>query len=229
MRLMGQCPVWNFEIFEPVTETQAKRFKALSSTQDNFRLIKSYKGLAGIVDNISRFMGYLDKGTNNGALYNGVTLTPMKLFKDNFQILSTDYENYAIVYTCTYKTTMYNRDDITILVRDLADMPELLETIQQEFDKIFGGQEQLDEEPEMDVFKKTGSEETQEGEGEGEEFLKIEEGTGEMRNIASPKGLRNIKTNTTPLKWDDHLEELNHEECAHYPDLSLTQVQRDKI
>jgi len=91
-------------------------------------------------------MGYLDKDTSNGSLWTGVTLRPMKYFKDNFQILSTDYENYAIVYTCTFKTAMYNRDDFTVLVRNLEDKPELLETIKEEFLKLF--ENQTDEEPE---------------------------------------------------------------------------------
>ena len=160
MRLMGQCPVWYFEYYEPPTETQAKKMASMNNEQENFRLTRSYKGLAGIVDNVSQYMGYLDKDTSNGSLWTGVTLRPMKYFKDNFQILSTDYENYAIVYTCTFKTAMYNRDDFTVLVRNLEDKPELLETIKEEFLKLF--ENQTDEEPEQDVFKEPVGEEPKE-------------------------------------------------------------------
>jgi hypothetical protein len=140
MRLMGHCPVWYFENYEPTTETQAKKLATMTDDQENFRLTRSFKGLAGIVDNITKYMGYLDRGTSNGSIYTGVTLRPMKFFKDNFQILATDYENYAIVYTCTFKTAMYNRDDFTVLVRNLEDKPEILETIKEEFLKIFEDQ-----------------------------------------------------------------------------------------
>ena len=146
LRLMGRCPVWYFDNYEPPTETQAKRLNGLTGDQENFRLTRSYKGMAGIVDNVSKYMGYLDKGTSNGSIYTGVTLRPLKQFKDNFQILSTDYENYAIVYTCTFKSAMYNRDDFTVLVRNLEDKPELLETIKEEFLRLFD--DQTDEEPE---------------------------------------------------------------------------------
>ena len=55
--------------------------------------------------------------------------------------MSTDYEKYAIVYTCTFKTTMYNRDDITILVRDLDELPDVMETVKKEFERLFQGEE----------------------------------------------------------------------------------------
>ena len=67
-------------------------------------------------------MGYLDKDTSNGSVWVGVTLQPMQKFKDNFQIVSTDYENYAIVYTCTFMTTMYNNDDIVVLLEILMSL-----------------------------------------------------------------------------------------------------------
>lgn len=131
--------------------------------------------MAGLVDNVAKFMGYLDKTTSNGSLYTGVTLRPMKFFKDNFQILSIDYENYAIVYTCTYKTAMYNRDDFTILVRNLEDAPQILETVKEEFQKLFQNGEI---EPEQDVFKTPevgdGEQEPETQEAE-DEFLKVDE------------------------------------------------------
>ena len=214
MRLMGKCPVWYFERYEAATELQAKKQKALSNVQENFRLHRSYKGNAGITDNVSKYMGYFDIGTSNGAIYSGVTLTPMNMFKDNFQILSTDYEKYAIVYTCTFKTTMYNRDDITILVRDLDELPDVMETVKKEFERLFQGEEQLDDEkPDTDVFKEVGDEKKEEGEDEGEkqgepeaeaekqgepeaegetpivdeEFLKLDEGTAAMVRVRNPK------------------------------------------
>jgi len=38
-------------------------------------------------------------------------------FINNFNVVSTDYEKYAILYLCTYKTAMYNKDNIIIIVR----------------------------------------------------------------------------------------------------------------
>ena len=73
--------------------------------------------MAGIVDNIKKYRGYFDKGTSNGSLWIGATLKPLRKFEDNFQVVSTDYYNYAIVYTCTFQTAMFNQDAITVLVR----------------------------------------------------------------------------------------------------------------
>lgn len=51
---------------------------------DHFEARTSYKGMAGIVDNITKYRGYFDKGTSNGSLWVGATLKPMKRFEDNF-------------------------------------------------------------------------------------------------------------------------------------------------
>ena len=157
------------------------------------------------MDNLQHFMGYLDKGTSNGSLWVGVTLQPMKKFKDNFQILSTDYENYAILYTCTFLTTMYNQDDITILVRNSPAFEKLdiqiEEKVREEFDRLFGDQNQVKEEedeiPQDDVFK-TGEEKEQEEKPteEDTDFLK-EEGTAKINRKYGPRAA--AKTNTLPL------------------------------
>jgi hypothetical protein len=67
----------------------------------------------------------------------------MKKSFDNFSVVSTDYENYAIVYRCTYKSVMYNKDIITILLRD-PDLSKLQsgteDKIRSEFARIFGNQ-----------------------------------------------------------------------------------------
>ena len=57
--------------------------------------------MAGIVDNVTKGRGYFDKGTSTGSLWTGATLKPLKKFEGNFQVVSTDYYNYAIVYLCT--------------------------------------------------------------------------------------------------------------------------------
>ena len=73
----------------------------------------------------------------------------MKKFLNNFIVLSTDYENYAIVYQCTYKTVMYNKDIVTILLRD-PEFTKLqsntMDTIKSEFARLFGEKEQEEEE-----------------------------------------------------------------------------------
>jgi len=102
----------------------------------------SYKGMAGIVDNIKKYRGYFDKGTSSGSLWVGASLRPLKRFEDNFQVVSTDYYNYAITYSCTFKTAMYNRDGIVIYVRQPPGFEppsdEVMQTIRSEFDRIFG-------------------------------------------------------------------------------------------
>lgn len=103
--------------------------------------------MAKIVDNSSQKRLLFNKGVSTGSIYNGVTAYPMRKFRNNFAVVSTDYENYAILYECTYKTAMYNKDMITILTRDpnlsvLESGTEQL--IRDEFNRIFGGG--LDEE-----------------------------------------------------------------------------------
>lgn len=57
-------------------------------------------------------------------------------------MVSTDYDQYAILYSCSSKTTMYNRDHVTVLVRNSpAVVPvsdELLKMIRDEWERIFG-------------------------------------------------------------------------------------------
>lgn len=81
-------------------------------------LTTSYKGHAGIVDNLKKYKGYFERGTSSGSLWIGATLKPLKKFEGNFQVVSTDYVNYAITYTCTYRTAMYDKDLIHVYVRN---------------------------------------------------------------------------------------------------------------
>lgn len=110
--------------------------------------------MAGIVDNLKKYRGYFDKGTSNASLWVGASLKPLKKFEDNFQVVSTDYYNYAIVYECTFLTSMYNQDHISILVRQAPGVEEIPEevmtTIRSEFDRIFGsGLEHGSQKPEQ--------------------------------------------------------------------------------
>jgi replication fork clamp-binding protein CrfC len=92
-----------------------------------------------IVDNVQKFRGYLKNGTNFGSLWIGATLLPLKKFRDNFTILSTDYDSFAIVTTCTPKTVMYDTDEITILIRQQPQYAEeeIEQKVRQEFKKLF--------------------------------------------------------------------------------------------
>lgn len=143
---------------------------------DPFLIKTSYKGLAGIADNLRQFRGYFDKGKSNGSMWVGATLKPLKKFENNFQVVSTDYDNYAILYTCTHLTTMYNRDSITVLVRQAPGIEEpseeLLNTIRDEFNKHFGGQKDNENEEaggEEEEGEDSGAEEEGDDEGAEEE------------------------------------------------------------
>ena len=102
----------------------------------------SYKGRANIVDNIRNYRGYFEENTSSGSLWIGSTLRPLSKFEDNFQVVSTDYHNYAILYSCTYRTAMYDKDLITILVRNPPGQEKVSDEIEQkvrdEFVRIFG-------------------------------------------------------------------------------------------
>ena len=103
-----------------------------------------------IVDNESKLRGLMDKEMGVGTTWLGPSLKPLKKFTNNFIVVSTDYENYLITYQCTYRTVMYNKDIITIYVRD-PDISILndgtFDIIRSEFGRIFGEeQEEIDEE-----------------------------------------------------------------------------------
>ena len=93
-------------------------------------------------------------GKSTGSVWGGVTHFPLRLQLNNFQVLSTDYENYAIVYECMEKSVLYNRDIIFILLRD----PELdklqsgtLDHILDEFKRFFSGPQEEQPVKKVDV------------------------------------------------------------------------------
>ena len=65
-------------------------------------MITSFKGKAGIVDQIREFKGFFNKDLNTGTVWVGEIINQMKRHLMNFAIVSTDYKNYAILYKCTY-------------------------------------------------------------------------------------------------------------------------------
>ena len=54
--------------------------------------------MAMITDHNRIYKGLFHKGKSEGHFWQGISLKPIKWFHDNFHILSTDYENYAIIY-----------------------------------------------------------------------------------------------------------------------------------
>lgn len=83
----------------------------------------------------------MNKEGSRGSVWGGPTLKPMAKQKDNYIVLATDYENYAITYQCTEKSVMYNQDIITVLFRD----PNLkmlqsgtLEKVKEDFYRLVG-------------------------------------------------------------------------------------------
>jgi len=167
---------------------------------ERFLLKTSYKGPAGLVDNERRYKGYFSEGSCGGSTWVGITRFPMKKFIDNFRIVSTDYENYAIIYQCTYKTVMYNKDIITVLLRD-PDFSKLQsgteKKIRDEFDRLFGNQTQLEE---------------------------LEVGREQLKNQGVPDITPENKLQV--LKFESHLKELSHLGCSDYPNLRLSIDQR---
>ena len=78
-----------------------------------------------------------------GQTWLGATVQPLPKYYRNFAVVSTDYENYAILYQCTQRTVMYNKDMITVISRQpnfsqLESGTE--EKIKSEFNRIFGPQ-----------------------------------------------------------------------------------------
>jgi hypothetical protein len=71
---------------------------ALSERWDQFQMKHSYKGLALIVDNIRNYYGRFVKGTSRGSIWVGPVTEPLKIMDNNYWVVSTDYETYAITY-----------------------------------------------------------------------------------------------------------------------------------
>lgn len=108
----------------------------------------SYKGLALIVDNVRQYNGRFVKGISRGSVWVGPVWEPLKSMDNNFWVLSTDYETYAIIYSCTSQTVMYNQDHIKILTKESPGYGKIdsatEQMIRSEFKRIFGTQEAID-------------------------------------------------------------------------------------
>ena len=141
--VIGQCPIYYYRKWMSKRKGGGglKQMKRMTKNAERFTLKTSYLGLAKLVDNERKYRGLFNKDSPQGSLWIGVTQNPMKKYLNNYQVLSTDYENYAIVYQCTFKTVMYNKDIVTILMRD-PDFSKLqsdtLDTIKSEFVRLFG-------------------------------------------------------------------------------------------
>ena len=95
--VFGQCPITYFERTQAEGATPKRLIKKSSSVQ-KFTMSMSYKGLLGIVDNERKYRGLFEGSSSRGSLWVGVTAKPLKKYMDNFKVVSTDYENYAILY-----------------------------------------------------------------------------------------------------------------------------------
>jgi hypothetical protein len=66
---------------------------------------------------------------------------------NDFWVLSTDYETYAILYSCTSQTAMYNQDYIMILTKESPGYGKIdtatEQIIKSEFERIFGSKEAI--------------------------------------------------------------------------------------
>lgn len=160
----------------------------MNEVSEHFNLVSSYKGMSGIVDNIQKYKGYFDKGTSNGSLWIGASLKPLKKFEDNFQVVATDYDQYAIIYTCTHMTAMYNQDYISILTRQQPGVEEvseeLMSTIQCQFNRIFGDGEECPTDEELEQQQNQEQEaEQQQREKEQQEQEKFLATTNEAEEV----------------------------------------------
>lgn len=218
--------------------------KRKSANAERFILKSSYLGAAGIIDNERKYRGLFYYGQSKGSLWVGVTQHPLKKMFDNFMVLSTDYENYAIIYQCVSKSVMYNKDIVNILVRD-PDLSKLQsgteEKIKQEFKRLFGKKEKElpdAEKKEQDVnatdfevFKDDKEVIVSNGKktkktDEKEEVVGKDKGRNFGRYKSKPSKMAGL-----PLEFNTHLKQVDHSECLpdYYPDLSISREQRQSI
>merc|ERR1712174_1703 len=65
---------------------------------------------------------------NEGSLYIGSpNFPPSKDAKPNYNVLSTDYDNYTVVYSC-YDMTLFSMEYLWILAKDYTLSDDLLQT-----------------------------------------------------------------------------------------------------
>lgn len=130
-----------------------------------------------IADNTKHYRGYFDKGTSTGSMWVGSVLKPLKKYQGNFQVVSTDYDTYAIVYTCTPQTAMFDKEVIMVLARispAIGDLPvDFEDKVRGEFDRIFGRHGPRLQEPTQDEDKFLNPEEETEQLRQAEEEPKL--------------------------------------------------------
>ena len=139
---VGRCPVVHFKKRRGTSPLNQKRLDKYEETRDQFEMISSFKGKAGITDFVKEFKGFFNKGLNTGTVWIGETLNPLKRYLMNFAVVSTDYTNYAILYKCTYQHATDDKDMILVLTRESPGFGNITkqteETIRSEFDRLFG-------------------------------------------------------------------------------------------
>lgn len=90
--------------------------------------------------------GYFDESISNGSVWSGKSIFTKRRFKDNFQVVSTDFDTYAILYTCTNKKN-YDKEVITVVSRispALGELPEGFEDkVRSEFERLFSGDSEI--------------------------------------------------------------------------------------
>lgn len=104
----GICPIVHLMPYTTNLKLRKKRLQKIEKLFIPFTMRSSSKGMAQITENERRYRGLMTRNSSRGAVWVGTTLRPIAKHNDNYIVLATDYENYAITYQCTHNSIMYN-------------------------------------------------------------------------------------------------------------------------
>lgn len=137
----GMCPIVHLMPYTSNQRLRRKRLETIKKQYIPFCMRTSSKGMAQVADNERRYRGLMNLTTSRASVWIGTTLKPISKHKDNYIVLATDYENYAITYQCTHNSVLYNKDIVTVLLRD-PDLSLLqtgtMQKVKDEFDRLLG-------------------------------------------------------------------------------------------
>ena len=87
------------------------------------------------------YQGWFETGTSKGTVWSGIIAHPIDTFDGNYRVAYTDYEKFAIVYSCMENFNpnlgLTDKENITILSRKPEVSEDDEKFLKEEVEKLF--------------------------------------------------------------------------------------------